>query len=316
MRRNPVPTSIEPKAWTPWAPNEAHGPLAQLRGAKARLRPYRIPAQSCTFQTDVGGDLRTCGVVIGRPGNSALNLNGLDLDLLAVAAAGVPEAAARGKLVVLGEDGVAVFQTKPNVEPELAWCGNGTASVPLFLGCPRAAFHLSGPGGKGVRVVQTLIGGSVKQVWTLRAFGIVEADWLDCLVARCDGLNPYAVVRGPLPDGVAPEEARRALVGTGLNTKLVVVSPSATGAPHVAFHNAHGLHGAAPTTGVATLAILGRLSARFGALLAGGSVKYDTKVGRIEVPLPDIQIENAGAISVMMPAVEIRLLPFSEGGRL
>jgi hypothetical protein len=303
-----VLTTTEPTVGGECAPNEALG-LTQLRWAKAPLMPYRIPTQSCTFQTNVGGDLRTCGVVIGRPGNSSVDLSGLDLDLIAVAAAGVPEAAAKGKLVVVGADGVAVFQTKPNAEPELAWCGNGTAALPLFLGHPRAAFQLSGPGGKCVRVVQNSAAGLVKQVWTLPAFSVVELDWLNCLVVRCNGLNPYAVVWGPLPEGVTPEEARRALVGTGLSAKLVVVSPSATGAPHATFYNAHGRHGAAPTTGVATLAILARLSEKFGGLLAGGIVTYDTKAGRVGVPLPDILIGNAGAISVVMPAVDVRLLP-------
>jgi len=265
------------------------------------------------FETWVGDDLRTCGVVVGRPGRRAIDLHGLDLNLLTAAAAGSPDAAAKGKLVLLGDNGVAVFQTKPGARPELAWCGNGSAAVALVLGRGRADFDAFGPEGKVIRVAQTLAGASVQQAWTLRDFSMVEVGWLGRPAVRCSGLNTYAVVVGPLPAGVTPDEARRAIAGPGLGAKLVVVMPSATGVPHVAFHNAHGRHGAAPTTGVATLAILARRSPLVGGVISGGAVTYDTKAGTTEAPLPDILIEPAGTISVVMPSVDVQLSPLLEG---
>ena len=274
--------------------------------------PPQLHRSAVIFETWVGDDLRTCGVVVGRPGRHAIDLGGLDLNLLTAAAAGVPDAAARGKLVLLGDDGVAVFQTKPGAHPELAWCGNGSATVALVLGRRRAAFDVFGPDGKVVGVVQTLAGTSVKQAWTLSDFSIAEANWLGRPAIRCSGLNTYAVVVGPLPAGVTPDEARCAVAGPGLTAKLVVVTPTATGVPHVAFHNAHGLHGAAPTTGVATLAILARRSRLVGGVISGGAVIYDTKAGTVEAPLPDILMEPAGAISVVMPSVDVKLSPLIE----
>lgn len=268
---------------------------------------YRLPAKAQAFSTRVGGDLRTCGIAVGRPGRRAVDLEGLDLDRLSAAAAGVPEAAARGKMVTLGEDGVAVFQTKPGVRPELAWCGNGASVATLFLGCIDAAFDLFGPDGGIARVVQSLAGTSVQQVWTIPVFTMAETEWLGHPVARCSGLNAYAVIAGALPDGVTPEEARQALVGAGLASKLAVVTTSASGVPHVAFFNAHGLHGAAPTTGITTIAILARLSPLFGGLFCDGVVSYDTKAGVVEAPLPDVLVEPAGAITVVMPTVDVRL---------
>jgi hypothetical protein len=284
-----------------------------VRADSSTPLPRQSYRSAFSFQTWVDDDLRTCGVVVIRPGRCAIDLEGLNLNLLATAAAGAREAAARGKVVLLGDDGVAVFQTKPGAQPELAWCGNGSATVALALGRRRALFDVFGPEGKVVRVVQNLAGSSVQQAWTLLDFSIAEANWLGRPAIRCSGLNTYAVVVGPLPAGVSPDEARRALAGLGLTAKLVVVTPSATGVPHVAFHNAHGLHGAAPATGVATLAILARRSRVVGDVISGGAVTYDTKAGTVKAPLPDILIEPAGAISVVMPSVDVQLSPLIEG---
>jgi hypothetical protein len=283
-----------------------------LRADSSTHLPLRSYRSAFSFETRVDDDLRTCGVVVDRPGRCAIDLDGLNFNLLTAAAAGTPEAAARGKVVLVGGDGVAVFQTKPGANPELAWCGNGSATVALVLGRRRAAFDVFGPDGKVVRVDQTLVGASVRQAWTLSDFSIAEANWLGRPAIRCSGLNTYAVVVGPLPTGVTPDEARRALAGPGLTAKLMVVTPSATGVPHVAFHNAHGLHGAAPTTGVATLAILARRSRLVGGVISGGAVIYDSKAGTVEAPLPNILIEPAGAISVVMPSVDVKLSPLIE----
>lgn len=266
-----------------------------------------------TFVTNVGGDLRTCGVVVVRPDHDAVDLDGLDLASLAIVADGVPDAAARGKLVIIGKDGVAVFQTKPGLRPELVWCGNGSAAVPLVSKSPETAFDLFGPQGTVVSVTQTLTGSSVEQIWTLPEFNLVEVDWRGRRALRCEGLNRYAVVLGPLPDGVTPQDARYALAGSGLREKLAIITPSTRGIPHVAFHNAHGLHGAAPASGVATLAVLARLTPFIGDHFSAGSLTYDTKAGRVEVPLPDILFEPSGAISVVMPKVDVHLSALADG---
>jgi hypothetical protein len=48
-------------------------------------------------------------------------------------------------------------------------------------------------------------------------------------------------------------------------------------------------------------------------VISGETVTYDTKAGAVEAPLPEILIESAGAISVVMPSVDVQLSPLVEG---
>ena len=113
-------------------------------------------------------------------------------------------------------------------------------------------------------------------------------------------------MEGPLPAGVTPEQARQALVGETLSAKLAVVQRSPTGA-FVSFFNAGGAHGAAPLTGLVTLAIATRRSPWAADVFAEGKLSYRTKAGVVSEQLLAVVGHADGAISVAMPEVIVRL---------
>ena len=269
---------------------------------------------ACTFLTHVGGCARTTGLAAYRPTRGAHDLEGLDFDFLGEAAAAQADAAAHGKVAHAGRDGVLVLQTMPRAALEVVWCGNATAAVALMSRRKSGCIGLCGPAGKSAFVSFSTMGATVEQFWTLPSPVYIEERWCGRIVLRCDALNPYAVIFGSLPQGMTPEEARRQLVGPELGTKLAIVTTRPTGQAQVSFHNAGGAHGAAPMTGVATLAILARLSPLMARFIPDGTVTYETKGGPVTTLLPDMRIEANGSVTITMPTVGVRLSPVLLGG--
>lgn len=276
------------------------------------LRSHSYPS-AFTFATWVGNDLRTCGVVIHRPAHQAANLDDLDLDSFARAAAGRDGASARGKVVLVGWDGALVLQTSPVASPEPVACGNGIAAVAQLPGFGRTPIKVFGRSGKVFEATLISRGSSVAQTWTMASPTYCEDSWRGRSVLRLDVLNPYAILEGPIPAGVTPEQARQTLVGEQLSAKLAVVEPSPTGAL-VSFYNAGGAHGAAPMTGLVTLAIAARLSPWAANVFTDGKTSYRTKAGLVTEPLLAVSGEVGGPVSVSMPTVWVRLSPVAAGG--
>lgn len=256
-----------------------------------------------SFATYVEGHLRTCGVVITRPDHSALDLNGLDLSGLSALAVGDTGATAGGKLLLMGADGSAVFQTRPGRNPELACCGNAAAVIP-FLDPHR---HVRIFTQKGViDAVQCKVGDRVHQRWSLPAFTFREEQWHGRTVVRCGALNEYAVISSPLPAGMDLQAARQALSGQVLTNKLVVLE-SRAGTTHARFINDSGIHGAAPATGLATLSLLAKTCLSIAVMLRGGTITFDSPEGLQHVRLPRVTHDRSGRLCVQLPTVAVRL---------
>jgi hypothetical protein len=236
-----------------------------------------------------------------------------DLDFMECtsAAAGQGDCAAHGKIVHIGRNGATVLQTSPEAAPEVVWCGNAAAAVGLLWKDKSGYVKLYGPAGKSALVSFSTTGTMVNQDWILPPPECTEDAWRGRAVLRCAALNDYAVVLDSLPDDVNPEQARRALVGPGLGAKLAVVVRPPDGAAHVAFYNADGTHGAAPMTGLATLAIIARFSPLMASFISDGTVTYQTKAGSITAPLPTVYVEPGGSMTIPMPTVEVLLSPFA-----
>lgn len=274
------------------------------------------PAQS--FLTVVGGSPRTAGCSLVRPTYRACDLEGLDLVRLTDIAVGPTDAAARGKLAILGRDDAGVFQTAPGTTPELVWCGHATSALALRMayqtGSRAGTIKLAGPGQRTVRVSFATVGCTVSQSWTLPAPSYSEDRWCDRTVLRMDGLNPYAVILGPLPEGVTPEAARRQLVGSDLGAKLAVVIKRRPRPASVQFFNAGGVHGGLPMTGAGTISILARLSSLLADFVPDRMITYQTAGGPVTTLLPDIRIQVDGSVAITMPTVEVKLSPILLGG--
>lgn len=275
--------------------------------------------QASKFLTCVDGRPRTYGCSIIRQTHRACDLEGLDLGRLTEVAVGPADAAARGKLAILGRDDASVFQTAPGATPELVWCGHATSPLALLLahrtGRNTGFIELIGPGRRMARVSFSTAGRTVSQAWTLPAPSYVESRWCDRAVLHMNALNSYAVVLGPLPEGVTPEAARRQLVGSELGAKLAVITKRPNEPAHVHFYNAGGAHGALPMTGAGTISILTRLSSSLADFIPQGMITYQTKSGPVTTPLPNIRIEADGLVTISMPTVEVRLSPFLLGSR-
>jgi hypothetical protein len=260
------------------------------------------------FSTQVGGDLRTEGVVIDRPDRSALDLAGLDTLQLFLAATSQRNAAASGKLVLIGRDGVAVYQLTHADAPALVHCGQATLAVASVVKRMRHAFNLFGPEGQHVRVVQYQEGCYTRQWWQIGDVPVRLCWWRDLPVAFCSVLNEYAVIVGALPKGVSSADARRELFGADrLTCKLAVVTPGDSGVPHVAVETAAGAHGAIPATCAATLAILACRTAIFATVLSRGTISHPSKSGGVVLALPRVSEAAAGSLMIDMPSAHVLL---------
>jgi hypothetical protein len=260
----------------------------------------------------VNGDLRTEGVVIKRPNHSALDLNGLDIDLLLSASSSDRMAAASRKLLVIGQDFVAIHQMHPGRTPEIAYCGQATLAVASAVGRDDVAFDLAGPRGRRVRVTQCRLGSYTRQSWQLPDFPVDEAIWRGCVLAHCPALNDYIVIDG-LPRGITPATARRELFDVDrLTNKLAIVTRRDGGPPHVAVETAVGTHSAIPASGVASIAALVRKSSWFANLLSSGQIAHSTGAGEIVIALPAVEDLDGSSLSISLPAADVVLSPLFE----
>ena len=244
--------------------------------------------RQASFTTFVGERAHTCGVVVDCR-DDAREFVASDLARLATAAHRA-DARAFGKVAVLRHDGVAVYQTDAGNNIAPVFCGNATAAALRFL-------HQRGSYSTTVRnddlrhnVRARITANEVAQSWLVPRPEIKELRWRGQRVILIDTLNPYALIVGRLPDDTTAEAARNELVGAGLASKLAVI-----GQASIEFYNANGRHGAAPQTGLATMALAARAVPWFAELLLG-------------MPsLPPIAKNKDGRLAIAMPTVTVEL---------
>lgn len=290
-----------------------------LLGKGSRLaalgRPYGFLTQdnggaggfAVRFTTKVNGDIRTEGVAIDLPGRSACDLDGLDLDLLALAATSDRNASASRKLLIIGNDGVATWQMHPGRAPEVAFCGQATLAVAAAIGRRFAAFDVKGPRGRRARVVQQRKGNFTKQRWHLEDFPVFQACWSDRIFAKVPALNDIVVMLG-LPNGVSAAEARREIFPVDrLTNKLVIIERQDHGPPRVVTETAAGQHGAIPASVAATLAALARRSVWFHSLFEEGVIMHPSKSGDVQLALPVVHDTEHEGLSIELPGADVFL---------
>lgn len=257
------------------------------------------------FQTFFEGQPRTRGVLLFAPSlEGALRTD--EVRWLNATTQQDTVATARGKVVVVTRRGVQVFQTDAAGRIAPAWCGNATAAAIFALGQARQTFVLHGPDGRRCMVKAAVEGGAVRQVWGVGAPVFETRTWRGRPLLLTDVFNRYAVIGGPLPARSKPERVRRALCGGGLTGKLAVLDGEA-----VEFHVAGGRHGAAPLTGLATLALAARSVGWIRDALAAGLVRYHAPEGERSTPLPPV-VAGRSQLWITMPELSVRTAPLVE----
>ena len=262
------------------------------------------------FQTYTAGDPRTCGIII-KASKISFSIHG-NLNWAKRWSHHNPRAAASGKIVFFGlNNDLRVFQSdrqsdrRGPVKP--VWCGNATAAAAIHSGASRFTVH--GPNERSCEIEAEINGITVTQSWIVDETEVKCIRWRDMRVVLVDALNRYAIIEGPLVD-IEPEEARRELAGQGSDAKLAVVSPGSVGF-EARFFNAGGSHGAAPQTGLASLAIAASRS-WLGELLPDFRVAYYAHGKPIDEKLPSIDSAGHNLLRIGMPNVQVELNPIAE----
>lgn len=279
-----------------------------------------IPPRVIGFQTVVAGVPRTSGVLINLLDfdvDPPIVKGGMHLLGLALPDLQLAHTAAYGKLAVLTKRYIAVFQEATGEAPVPVWCGNATAAGLLTKyrqdGHKRTVCMQVHGRSATLRVKGRVEDDQVEQDWLVQTPVVSEFNWRGKRGARIDALNPYAFIEGPLPPQLTGEQARRELVGDGLDAKLAIINPVTT-VPAVTFFNSNGQHGAAPQTGLASMAITALYVEWFARLIESG-IEFQTRVGpRIE-RLPKVRLEGKGSVSVQMPATRVVMHPYFPGSR-
>lgn len=288
--------------------------ISESRRLLALGRPYAFyphkMSAACSayrFSTQVDGGLRTEGVVLDRPGRSSLDIEGLDIDMLELAATSCRGASASRKLLNIGNDGVATWQMHPGRSPEVAFCGQATLAVAAAIGRSFAAFDVLGPRGRRARVVQQRKGTLTTQRWHLEDFPVFQACWSDRIFAKAPALNDIVVMLG-LPNGVSAAEARREIFPVDrLTNKLVVVERQDHGPPRVVTETAAGQHGAIPASVAATLSALSRRSVWFHSVFEDGVIVHPSKSGDVQLVLPEVHETEHDGLSIELPGADVFL---------
>lgn len=221
----------------------------------------------------------------------------------------LPTAKGKVSFIVAGKRAVSpeckCFQVK-ELEGQEVFCGNSVAASAALIQKFRhkSEFNLEYVCGD----VRINVGASVSRHDQLLR---VEQEWqADCPIdaieatdskeIRFDFFNDYLVVKGPVDD--LEGLFKREILDRDLNSKLAVIFPG-TSMPVVHFYNCNGLHGAAPQTGLATLAILRHKVDWIGEILSGSEIRTQSS----EELLPEIEVADS-AIRFIMPAVDVRFV--------
>lgn len=269
-----------------------------------------MPSIVRTFLTYSNGRPRTYGVLVDQRQGS-VTFSKWDLRAFANAADRHPGACAFGKLVVLTDDGIVTFQSHPGRDPSRAFCGNSTAAGLSYLDPDRQIrTKVHGVGRRSYDIHARIEGDTVAQNWIVPPEPAQVRCWRGCRVLFLPTLNQYAIFLDPLPEGIGAGGVLRKLQASALATKLAVVAGTAD-APIVEFHNSNGRHGAAPQTGVATLALASRSSPWLKARFPNGRFAYATADGPRVAVLPAVSDTACGRLSIEMPEVSVSFDPIA-----
>ena len=220
------------------------------------------------------------------------------------------EAAAQGKVVfLLGATDrpieILCFQVHEK-SAAAAFCGNATAAAlathtahfgpvsrPVYAVCDESRAEVNS-------LVRQLDGHwCVDQTWRIaQEFRIEETVISGMRAVRSNILNSYSFLRGPMPKEELPS-----LLATLIDSpsaKVAMITHTA-GIPRVDFFNCNGQHGAAPQTGLATLALLRSRVDWLQEVIKGEVIM--TPGGA--VALPRIHHDQHGSAMLTMPTVNV-----------
>ena len=218
-----------------------------------------------------------------------------------------PDACAYGKIAVVAGDGIHTFQATSEGFAIPVFCGNSTAAAIKCLG-GRGDIQtvLHGADGGRYRVAARIEGDTVLQTWTLAAGVAEERQWRGRSVLILRTFNDYAIVPDDLPDGMSAEAARIELLGPTDGGKLAIVKRSQP-EPIVEFYNANGRHGAAPQTGLATIALGARSIDWLRDVFSSGQIAYETRAGLRRAAMPRITDSSCGGLSLGLRGITVNL---------
>lgn len=268
------------------------------------------PGQLCfQFRTHLEGFLLTAGIVLDRRGSrDVIPRNGL-ADIAALANAN-SDACAYGKIAVIADDGLHAFQVMPDGRLSPAFCGNSTAAAIACMDIPSDLLtRVHGPASNAYSVSARLQRQTVSQTWFLPQPVIEEIDWHGSTVLLIRALNDYAIVMGRLPQSTCPEQARTQLLGEAGCGKLAVIEDGAN-TPFVSFFNTNGQHGAAPQTGLASIALAAMSVDWFDRVVPDRRVAFRTRVGLRAVDLPGLRRAEPGIHELEIGPIAVDITPF------
>lgn len=277
------------------------GPPSAQCAADARLY---------SFETRRHGAVRTFGVILRRLPNAPLALRPREADTCARLALARTDAAARGKVALLGRAEVCVLQAGLRGALRPALCGNAVAASALALDVPEGRLRITTNDARDLAVEFHRASNTINQSWLVPGMSVEEFTWRGRLCFRVSGLNSYTLMTGGLPVGITAETCWMQTAMGQPNAKFAVFGQDA-GQNHVAFYNVSGRHGAAPMTGLASVAIAARASRRFAAILGGQEVTYQAAGGIETVALPEIGHAMDGRLRIDLPRVDAFVTPLA-----
>ena len=290
--------------WTP-PPEDDHN--RGLSHISTHLKPEVMNAGMAgnihVFETRQRGNLRTFGVLLNQPDRLAADFSAFELPRIARLALSRHEASARGKIAILGADGLLVLQADSQGGILPALCGNATAAAAHLMPQAEGELTLIEPGGDRYVSAYVRTGARVMQSWKVKAPVVTEFTWRGRSCVRVEGLNSYVVVIGNLPGDMTAEVCMANLMEGRPNAKMAVLEHGALRGA-VAFHNISGRHGAAPFTGLASLAIAASAVPEVAAHFGDSMVTFQTSRGLETRCLPIIDSAPDGYLRIELPGVE------------
>lgn len=193
---------------------------------------------------------------------------------------------------------------------EQVFCGNcaagGSAVMTLITGQTDHAFDVVSKEAtlKGTaKVARKGRRFAVEQNWGLDFTPQIEVKKVGGFDAvECSFLLPYQVVRAPKGTDVseiyAAFEKRN-----GIQSKVLVLDANASPHPSAHFYNSNGRHGAAPLTGLVTLAFLRTQIDWIADAVKGGTIETPSSIEEV----PDARGDGKGGTLIKMPNLDVEL---------
>jgi len=224
-------------------------------------------------------------------------------------------AAAKGKVffITTDEDDNTInnscFQVKNNIAQEV-FCGNSTAAASAVI-CRflhknsniKFKYHCEGACVDimaNVILKDSLV--NVSQVWraNMNRAVLKHIKIENCPAVKFNLFNDYVFLKGPIEN--LEKVIKEGVLSGRIDKKIAIIYPGET-LPQVQFYNCNGLHGAAPQTGLASLAIL---------VSKVDWIKNIFPERKLSTPssiefLPEIISQEDNNISFIMPDVDVRL---------